>query len=72
MLHDCMQASNGGSATEYLLLLIAQICHTLVNRLAEVLECELFMLLPDPFCRFSLPHPNLSLFGLAWRDAQRD
>ena len=72
MLHDCMQASKGGSATEYLLLLIAQIRHTLINYRVKVSECELFMPLPDPFCRFPLPHPNLSLFGLAWRNAQRE
>ena len=72
MLHDCMQASKGGSATEYLLLLIAQIRHTLINRLAEVSECELFMPLHDPFGRFPPGNPNLSLFGLAWRHAQRE
>ena len=63
MLHDCMQAPKGGSATEYLLLLIAQIRHTLINRLAEVSVCELFMPLHDPFGRFPPGNPNLSLFG---------
>ena len=58
-----MQASKGGSATEYLLLLIAQIRHTLINRLAEVSECELFMPLHDPFGRFSPGNPIFRFLG---------
>ena len=72
MLHDCMQASNGGSATEYLLLLIAQIRHTLINYRVQVSECELFMPLHDLFGRFPPGNPNLSLFWLEWRDVQRE
>ena len=72
MLHDCMQASKGGSATEYLLLLIAQIRHTLINHLAEVSEGELFMPLHDPFGRFPPGKPNLSLLGFPDLVVQRE
>ena len=72
MLHDCMQASKGGSATEYLLMLIAQIRHTSINYHVQVSECELFMPLHDPFGRFPPGNPNLSFFGFPDLVVQRE
>jgi hypothetical protein len=54
--------TKGGPATEYVLLPIVQISQIWIPNRAEVLSCELFMSLQDPFCRFGLVRPNLSLF----------
>ena len=70
MLHDCMQASKGGSATENVLLPIVQIRHTWSQTASQVLSCELFTPLQDSFCRFPPDNPNIPLYWLEWRYAQ--